>query len=103
MYQGVRDQLEKTKIIITGIKKNRRLGRNAGVTDLELSKMEEDCKRLEALSADLEKVQEEARVISEKTHEVLEGLKKKTKNAKRAIKTNYDQTWWIKFGITDKK
>ena len=26
-----------------------------------------------------------------------------TKTVKKAIKTRYDQTWWVKFGIPDKR
>ena len=44
MYQIFKDQLEKSKLIISGIKRNQRMGRDAGVTDTALQKMEDDCK-----------------------------------------------------------
>jgi len=103
MYQIFKDQLEKSKLIITGVKRNQRVGRDAGIEDNALQKMEDDCKRLEAMSAELDKMQEEYRKKSEQAHEVLDELKQHTKEVKRAIKTKYDQTWWTKFGIPDKR
>lgn len=103
MYQIFKDQLEKSKLIISGVKRNHRLGRESGVDESVLQKMEEDCRRLEGLSAELDKMQEEYRKKSDEAHAALEVLKGHTKQAKKAIKTKYDQTWWMKFGIPDKR
>ena len=103
MYQIFKDQLEKSKLIISGVKRNQRLGREAGVEAGMLQKMEDDCKRLEALSAELDKMQEEARKKSEEAHVALQALKNHTQSVKRSIKNKYDQTWWTKFGIPDKR
>lgn len=103
MYQIFKDQLEKSKLIISGIKRNQRMGRDAGVDEVSLQKLEDDCKRLEAMSAELDRMQEEYRKKSEKAHGVLDELKQHTKEVKRAVKMKYDQTWWIKFGISDKR
>ena len=103
MYQIFKDQLEKSKLIITGIKRNQRMGRDAGVSDVELQKLEDDCRRLEAMSAELDRMQEEYRRKSEKAHGVLDDLKQHTKEVKRVVKAKYDQTWWTKFGIPDKR
>ena len=75
MYQIFKDQLEKSKLIITGIKRNQRMGRDAGVSDVELQKLEDDCRRLEAMSAELDRMQEEYRRKSDKAHGVLDDLK----------------------------
>lgn len=103
MYQIFKDQLEKSKLIISGVKRNQRLGREAGVEEGVLAKMEEDCKRLEAISAEMDKIQDEFRKKSDEAHAALETLKGHTKIVKKAIKTKYDQTWWTKFGIPDKR
>ena len=103
MYQIFKDQLDKSKLILTGVKRNQRLGRPSGADEAILLKMEEDCKRLEALSAELDQIQEEARKKSEEAHDTMNMLKKHTKQVKKAIKSNYDQTWWFKFGIPDKR
>ena len=79
------------------------MGRDAGVSEAALQKMEDDCKRLEAMSAELERIQEEYRRKSEKAHGVLDDLKQHTKEVKHVVKRKYDQTWWIKFGIPDKR
>lgn len=103
MYQIFKDQLEKSKLIITGVKRNQRLGRESGVEESMMLKMEEDCKRLEALSAELDKIQAEARKKSLEAHAAMETLKKHTLQVKKTIKNKYDQTWWCKFGIPDKR
>ncbi|MBQ3738630.1 MAG: hypothetical protein IKG95_08255 [Bacteroidales bacterium] len=103
MYQIFKDQLEKTKLIITGVKRNQRLGRDAGVEEGVIHKLEDDCKRLEELSAEVDKIQEMARKKTLEAHAALKTLKDRTKTVKKAIKTKYDSTWWTKFGIPDKR
>ena len=103
MYQIFKDQLEKSKLIISGVKRNQRLGRDAGVEDSVMQKMEEDCKRLEAISAEIDKLQEELRKKSDEAHVALNTLKSRTQTVKKAIKSKYDQTWWTKFGIPDRR
>lgn len=103
MYQIFKDQLEKSKLIISGVKRNQCLGREAGIEEGVLAKMEEDCKRLEALSSEMDKIQDEFRKKSDEAHAALETLKGRTKIVKKAIKTKYDPTWWTKFGIPDKR
>ena len=61
MYQIFKDQLEKSKLIISGVKRNQRLGREAGVEESVMQKMEDDCKRLEAISAEIDKIHEQLR------------------------------------------
>ena len=103
MYQIFKDQLEKSKLIISGVKRNQRLGRDAGVEESVMQKMEEDCKRLEAISAEIDKLHEELRKKSDEAHVALNTLKNRTQTVKKAIKNKYDQTWWIKFGIPDRR
>ena len=103
MYQIFKDQLEKSKLILSGVKRNQRLGREAGVEEIVIQKLEEDCKRLEALSAEMDKIHEEFRKKSEEARDALNTLKDRTQTVKRAVKNKYDQTWWVKFGITDRR
>ena len=103
MYQIFRDQLDKSKLIITMVKRNQRMGREAGVAEGTLAKMEEECKKLEALATEMEKIQDEFRKKSDEAHAALDALKARTKSVKKAIKAKYDQTWWTKFGIPDKR
>ena len=103
MYQIFKDQLEKSKLIISGVKRNQRLGRNAGVDEHVLQKMEEDCKRLESISAEIDKLHEELRKKSDEAHAALNTLKNRTQIVKKAVKSKYDQTWWAKFGIPDRR
>ena len=103
MYQIFKDQLEKSKLILTGVKRNQRLGREAGVEDGVIQKLEEDCKRLEALSAEMDKMQEDLRKKTEEAHAALNTLKNRTQTVKKSIKEKYDQTWWTTFGIPDRR
>ena len=79
------------------------MGRESGVDEATMQKIEDDCRRLEALSAELDKMQEEFRKKSDEAHAALNTLKDRTKLVKKSIKTKYDQTWWVKFGISDKR
>ena len=103
MYQIFKDQLEKSKLILSGVKRNQRLGREAGVEESVIHKLEEDCKRLEALSSEMDKIHEELRKKTDEAHAALNVLKSRTQTVKKAIKNKYDQTWWTKFGIPDRR
>lgn len=103
MYQIFKDQLEKSKLILSGVKRNQRMGRESGAEDGILVKLEDDCRRLEALSAELDKMHEEFRKKSDEAHAALNVLKEHTKQVKKAVKKKYDPTWWHKFGISDKR
>ena len=103
MYQIFKEQIEKSKLIISGVKRNQRLGRDAGVEESTLQKLEEDCRRLESISAEIDKLREELQKKSEEGHKALNTLKSRTLTVKKAVKSKYDQTWWIKFGIPDKR
>lgn len=103
MYQIFKDQLEKSKLILSGVKRNQRLGRDAGVEQSVVQKLEDDCKRLEAMSAEIDKIHEELRKKNEEARDALNTLKNRTQSVKKAIKTKYNQTWWIKFGIPDRR
>jgi chromosome segregation ATPase len=103
MYQIFKDQIEKSKLILSGVKRNQRLGRDAGVEESVLQKLEEDCKRLESLSAEIDKLREELQKKSDEAHRALNTLKSRTLTVKKSVKAKYDQTWWSKFGIPDKR
>ena len=103
MYQIFKDQLEKSKLILTCVKRNQRMGRPSGASDALLLKMEDDCKRVEALSSELERLRDELHRKTDETHAALDLLKEHTKQVKKAVKTKYDPTWWHKFGISDKR
>ena len=103
MYQIFTDQLEKSKLIISGVKRNQRLGRDIDVDESVMQKMEEDCKRLESISAEIDKLHEELRKKTDEAHAALNTLKSRTQTVKKAVKSKYDQTWWTKFGIPDRR
>ena len=103
MYQIFKDQLEKSKLIISGVKRNQRLGRDIDVDEIVIQKMEEDCKRLESISAEIDKLHEELRKKTDEAHDALNTLKSRTQIVKKAVKSKYDQTWWTKFGISDRR
>ena len=103
MYQIFHDQIEKSNLLISGVTRNQRLGRDAGVEESTLQKLEEDCRRLETISAEIDKLREELQKKSEEGHKALNTLKSRTLTVKKAVKSKYDQTWWIKFGIPDKR
>ena len=103
MYQIFKDQLEKSKLIISGVKRNQRLGRDIDIDESVMQKMEEDCKRLESISVEIDKLHEELRKKTDEAHDALNTLKSRTQPVKKAVKSKYDQTWWTKFGISDRR
>ena len=58
---------------------------------------------MESMSAEIDKLHEELRKKCDEAHSVLNALKSKTQTVKKAVKSRYDQTWWTKFGIPDRR
>ncbi len=103
MYQIFKEQLDKSKMLLSGVKRNMRLGRDAGLNEKDIAKLEAQSRRLETLSSELDKLQDEARRKSEEAHQALFDLKSQIYRVKNTIKSKYDSTWWSKFGIPDKR
>ncbi len=98
------EQIDKTRMMVTGVRRNIQLvSSKAGVGDRDMNKLEEEVKRLEKAANELEKLQYEVRRKTIEAREAYEKLKNHSIDSKRSIKKSFDQTWWKRFGIEDKR
>jgi len=98
------EQIDKTRMMITGVRRNIALvSSKAGVGERDMNKLEDEVKRLERAANELDKLQYEVRRKTIETREAYMKLRNHTIDSKRSIKKSFDHTWWKRFGIEDKR
>lgn len=99
------EQIDKTRRMITGVRRNMELvsSKVTGVGERDMNKLEDEVKRLEKAANELEKLQYEVKRKTVEAREAYIKLRNHSINSKRSIKKTFDQTWWKRFGIEDKR
>lgn len=96
-------QIEKSRLLIDGLRKNMNEVKDKGISESNLHEMEEELNCLKAANEECEKVRE---LLSQKVKQVngiLESAKTSFTDRKKTIKGYYPQEEWLRFGVTDKR
>jgi len=97
------DQIEKARLLIDGVKKNRDFLASKGY---DLSIVETLEKDIEEMQREGEAVAREEAALSEhraKCHAILDRFKENLISGKAGIKSRFEQEKWLKFGVPDKR
>lgn len=96
-------QVEKSRILIAGLRKNLDAVSNLGITKEELDQLEKDSEEADRMNNELDilraEVSEKASVANKKLTEV----RTQVQSIKSLIKKNVDQAQWESYGIPDKR
>lgn len=96
-------QVEKSRILIVGLRKNLDAVSNLGITKEELEQLEKDSEEADRMNNELDilraEVSEKASVANKKLTEV----RTQVQSIKSLIKKNVDQAQWESYGIPDKR
>jgi len=103
MSKTVDLQIEKSKELIAGYRKNLTELKGKGVTAEALDKMETELSTLKKLSVDCDATREALSAKVQRVNETLERVKNDFLETKKVVRNNYPQEQWIKFGIQDKR
>jgi len=96
-------QVEKSRELIKGYRQHIAELQSKGVTAQQLDKMEADLARLEVAGEECDRLRAQ---LGEKVHamnEILQKVKEDFQEQKKLVKTNYEQPYWLKFGIQDRR
>src|SRR5574344_1182245 len=96
-------QLQKSRQLIDGFKKNINDLRDKGVTLDELSKMSEELDALAAANKECVAIREQLKTKSHNASRILTEVKQTFVEKKKLIKGYYPQEEWIKYGVMDKR
>lgn len=103
MSKTIETQVEKSRMLIDGFRKN--IGELAakGVTAEKLNKMEADLKRLEDAGKNVEEIRGTLSAATKQMNAILDEVKNDFQSEKKIIKADYPQEKWIKYGVADKR
>ncbi len=97
------DQIEKAKILIDGVNKNRDFLVSKGYDPSIVETLQKD---IEEMEREGEAVAREEAALSEhrtQCHAILSRLKDNLLTGKTGIKSRFEQDQWLKYGVTDKR
>jgi len=103
MSKTVELQIEKSRMLVEGLRKHLTSGKGGGVTNEEINRMEEDLKTLEAANAEVDRIREELSPKVKQMNDVLAKVKTLYADKKKALKGYYPQEQWADYGVPDKR
>jgi septation ring formation regulator EzrA len=103
MSKVISDQVEKSQLLISGLRKNLNLAKAYSVDSVLLNQLDAENKELDAENKELERLQQEIRMKSREAQKKLALSREKITNIKRLIKKNTDPSRWKDLGIMDKR
>lgn len=95
MSKTIEQQIEKSRMLITGFRRNINVLSDRGVTEAELNAMDVELRKLVEINAECDKLREELSVKVKNMNSILNVVKDSFFNYKKIIKQNYSQERWI--------
>ena len=102
MSKTVEIQIEKSRNLIEGLRKHLS-GIGGGVTNDEVSEMEQTLKELETINAEVDRLREELSPKVKHMNAVMARVKDAFADKKKTLKGYYPQERWAEFGVPDKR
>ena len=96
-------QIEKSRILIDGLRKNIEALRDKGIESEQLDRMVGRLEDLRAANETCESMRAELSVKVREMNAILNEVKESFVAKKRVIKVNYPQEEWIRYGVQDKR
>ncbi len=96
-------QIEKSHVLIEGIRKNINALRDKGFSEQELGQMESDLVDLKKANDECDAARLELSGKVKRCNELLTRVKERFADKKKTIKGYYPQEEWIRYGVQDKR
>ena len=102
MSKTVEIQIEKSRNLVEGLRKHLS-GIGGGVTNEEISAMEQAVRELEAANAEVDRLREELAPKVKQMNAVMARVKSAYAEKKKTLKGYYPQERWADYGVPDKR
>lgn len=96
-------QIEKSRVLIDGLRKNLDALKGKGFSSDELDAMAADLDALKVANDECDAVREQLSQKVKVVNGILTGVKEKFAEKKRIIKQSYPQEQWLHYGVQDKR
>lgn len=103
MSKTIETQIEKSYLLVNGLRNNIDALRDKGINEETLRDMENNLKSLEELNRQCDEMRARLKGKVRETNEVLNSTKQAYFDLKKIIKNNYLQEEWNRYGVMDKR
>lgn len=103
MSKVISEQIEKTQVLLTGLKSKAELIKNKGLDDEFMNRLNTDNNLMATYNQELDKLKAELKAKTIQANRKMMEIKTQVKEAKRVVKRDFMQHQWKEFGITDKR
>jgi len=103
MSKIISEQIEKTHLLVNGLRSKQELVRNKGLDQEFVDKLNTDNELLSVYNSELDKLKAELKAKTIQTNRKLMEIKTRIREAKKVVKRDFIQPQWKDFGITDKR
>lgn len=103
MTKTIETQLEKSRMLIQGMKRHISEMGECGVTNEAVAKFENDLVILEQQSSEVDKIREELSVKVKRMNDTFTTVKQTYSDTKKVLKGYHPQERWIDYGVPDKR
>jgi len=103
MSKTVEQQIEKSRNLVAGLRKHLAQGVGGGVTQDEISHLEQSLNMLASANEDCERLRAELSPKVKHMNEILAEVKAIYAEKKKTLKGYYPQEQWADYGVPDKR
>jgi ABC-type transporter Mla subunit MlaD len=103
MSKTISEQVKKAEMLISGLRNNVEIMKNAGLNEMLISELETENSVLNKQNQELERLLEEARPISKDANQKLSEVRTKYQEIKKKVKLSTEPSRWERVGIVDKR
>lgn len=96
-------QIEKSRVLIDGLRNNIEALRDKGFCNEELDSMSADLDALKKANEECDAIREQLSAKVKHVNGILTGVKEKFAEKKKIIKGYYPQEEWLRYGVQDKR
>lgn len=103
MSKTIQTQIDKSQMLLDGLRKNAAEVSDKGITTDALNHLEDVLKKLDAANAECDAIRAELSQKVKHMNGLLSDVKDQFAGLKKVIKGNYLQEEWQRFGVQDKR
>lgn len=103
MSKTIEIQVEKTRTLVEGLRRNIDKVESKGVNSGSLDNMERLAQQLEMASREIDAIREDLGGKVKAMNSIVAELKDSFLSNKNIVKRNFEQPEWIQFGVQDKR
>ena len=103
MSVTILNETDKADVLVSGLRKHLDELKPLGITADAIQQLETASKTLRQKDEEMDALRRQATLKSRENRELLDNLKAQTLTLRKAVKSHYNQTEWINFGVQDKR